>query len=406
MEKGIRKPLQLHEVSPITLGELIHDRVRAAIEQAVEEELAAALGAQRYERTDERCGYRNGSRRRELAVPSGVATLHVPRGVLIDAKGHEREWSSALLPRYQRRMPEINEAVAGIYVSGCNTRRLRGALRPLLRSAPLSRSAVSRVVQTLKGSLDTWQKRSLAALDVVYLYLDAFALRVRQASKVSSVPVLAAVAVLSNGAKQLVSMELCGSESKDAWKGFLNNLVTRGLKPPLLCVIDGCVGLSSAVQLVWPGVDIQRCTVHKLRNLLRKAPKHALDELKADYHRIVYAKTEAEARAARAEFVGKWKKTCPGVVVSLDEGGDELLTFFRYPESQWKTIRTTNVIERLNGEFRRRVKTQSSFPTEDAGLILLFSLIASGQIRLRRIDGYEDLGRVIGQNARREKRAA
>ena len=119
-----------------------------------------------------------------------------------------------------------------MYLSGANTRRLKGALRPLLRAAPLSRSAVSRVVQALRGALDEWRKRKLDDLDVAYLYLDAIALRVRQAGRVVSTPVLAAVAVLTDGAKQLVSLEMCGSESYDAWKCFLDDLVARGLKAP------------------------------------------------------------------------------------------------------------------------------------------------------------------------------
>jgi transposase-like protein len=325
--------------------------------------------------------------------------MQVPRGIVVDERGREREWNSTLLPRYQRRLPEINEAITAVYLSGCNTRRLKGALRPILRAAPLSKSAVSRVVQTLKGALDAWQKRRLDELDVAYLYLDAIALRVRQADKVVSMPVLVAVAVLTDGTKQLVSLEMCGSESRDAWKGFLADLVERGLKVPKLCVVDGNPGLRGALEVTWSKVPVQRCGVHKLRNMERKAPKHARDEIKADYHRIVFAQSEKTARQAHADFVAKWKKSCPGVVRSLLEAGDELFTFFRFPPSQWKSLRTTNTIERLNEEFRRRVKTQASLPTEDSALVLLFGLVATGQIKLRRLVGYEDMGRALSQLA-------
>jgi transposase-like protein len=330
----------------------------------------------------------------------------VPRGLVVDERGRRREWSSKLLPRYQRRMSDVNEAIAAIYLSGCNTRRLRGALRPLLKALPLSKSAVSRVVQPLRSSLETWQKRSLGDLDVVYLYLDAIALRVRVAGKVTSMPVLAAVTIWSDGTKQLMSLGMCSSESREVWKGFLEDLVKRGLKTPLLCVVDGCPGLRGAIELVWPKVDIQRCAVHKLRNIERKAPKHAVEEIKADFHRIVYAKSEADARTAWGDFVRTWSKPCSAVVRSLEEGGDELLTFYRYPKSQWKTLRTTNAVERLNEEFRRRVKTQASLPTEDAGLILLFSLVASGQLKLRRIDGWRAIAKVVTQHAQPRVKAA
>ena len=137
--------------------------------------------------------------------------------------------------------------------------------------------------------------------------------------------------------------------------------------------------------------------MHKLRNLERKAPKHALDELREDFHRIVYAASAEAGRTAYSAFERKWAPRCPGVGRSLQDGGAELLTFFTFPKAQWKTLRTTNVIERLNEEFRRRVKTQSSLPTEEAALILLFSLVASGQIHLRRIDGWRKIAAVLRQ---------
>src|SRR3989338_2095702 len=173
-----------------------------------------------------------------------------------------------------------------------------------------------------------------------------------------------------------------------------------GLGGAVLCIIDGNAGLRRAVGLVWPRAAVQRCCVHKLRNLERKAPKHALAEIRDDFHRIVYAASAEAARAAVLAFERKWSQRCPGVVRSLQEGGDELLTFFRFPKAQWKTLRTTNVIERLNGEFRRRVKTQGAQPTEDAAVILLFSLVASGQIILRRIDGWRRIAAVLTQRAR------
>lgn len=182
-----RKLELVHEVEPARLGELIHDAVRVAIERAVREELEAALGAAPWERAEVRHGYRNGSRERLLSGPTGPVPLTVPRATLFGSGGG-REWSSKVLPRYQRRLPELNEAIAGAYLAGTNTRRIKGALRPLLKAAPLSKSAVSRVVGTLKGALDAWRTRSLAGLEVVYLYLDAIALRVRTAGKVVSSP--------------------------------------------------------------------------------------------------------------------------------------------------------------------------------------------------------------------------
>jgi putative transposase len=283
----------------------------------------------------------------------------VPRATLFSGAG-AKEWTSAVVPRYQRRMPEVNEAVIATYLAGGNTRRIRGALHPLLKAAPLSKSAVSRVVATLKDGLEAWRTRSLTELDVIYVYLDGFALRVRSAEKVVSV-----------------------------------------LQAPVLAIIDGNPGLRRAVSEVWPRAAVQRCCVHKLRNLERKSPKHALAEIRDDFHRIAYAASAEAARSAYVRFERVWAKRCPGVVASLREGGDELLTFFTFPKAQWKTLRTTNTIERLHEEFRRRVKTQGSLPTEDAAVVLLFSLVASGQIRLRRIDGWQKIATVLREQTPR-----
>jgi len=376
MGKGISKSVAAHEVESDSLSELIHQHVRVAIETAVHEELLAALGATSYERNGSRRGYRNGIRERELTGPTGPVALTLPRAILFAGA---KEWTSRIVPRYQRRMPEVNETVVARYLAG-------------------GKSAVSRVIATLKDGLKAWRTRSLADVDVIYVYLDGFALRVRSAGKVVSVPVLGVVGVLPDGRKHLLALELCGGESFAAWKGCLGDLVARGVRAPVLCIIDGNAGLRRAVELVWPRAAVQRCCVHKLRNLDRKAPKHALAEIRDDFHRIIYAGNADAARAAYAAFERAWAKRCPGVVTSLREGGDELLTFFAFPKTQWKALRSTHVIERLHEEFRRRVKAQGSLPTEEAAPILLFSLVASGQIKLRKIDGWRKIAGVLIQH--------
>src|SRR5262249_29106410 len=155
MAKGI-KPVGAHELEPVSLSELIHQHVRAAIEVAVHEELRAALGTSPYERSEGRRGYRNGIRERTLTGPTGPVALALPRATLFRGAS-AKEWTSTIVPRYQRRMPEVNEAVVATYLAGGNTRRIRGALQPLLKAAPLSKSAVSRVIATLKDGLEAWR---------------------------------------------------------------------------------------------------------------------------------------------------------------------------------------------------------------------------------------------------------
>src|SRR5437879_3517017 len=215
MGKSIGKRAGLHEVASVSLGELIHQHVRIAIETAVHEELRAALGARSYERSDERRGYRNGTKARALTGPSGPVVLTVPRARLFGAT----EWTSTILPRYQRRLHSVNKAIVATYLAGGNTRRIRGALRPLLKDATLSKSAVSRVVATLKTELAAWRTRSLADVDAVYLYLDAFALRVRSAGKVVSVPVLGVVGVRSDGGKHLLALSCAVVSLRQRGKG-------------------------------------------------------------------------------------------------------------------------------------------------------------------------------------------
>jgi putative transposase len=233
-----------------------------------------------YARCGSGCGYRSGTKPRTLTGPIGPLVLTVPR-TMVFTPGGSRKWRSAPSPPYHPRVREVNEAVVATYLAGGNTRQLRGA-------APFSRSAVSRIVGTLKAKLEACRTRSLATLDVVGLYLNAWTRRVRSAGKVVSVPVLGVVAVLTDGQKQLLALELCpGGETFEAWKGCLDDLVAPGLASPVWGEIDGHLGLRKAVGLVWPQTPIQRCAVHKLRTLERKAPKHALAEIRADFHRIV-----------------------------------------------------------------------------------------------------------------------
>jgi putative transposase len=372
------------------LTEALRGKVREMIMTLAEAELAEVLAARSYERSQARRGYRNGKRQRSISTGLGATVIELPRARISEGSG-EKEWQSGLIGRYQRRGASVDQALLGCYLSGANGRRIRGALSPLLRGSPLSKSAISRLVGRLEALFSQWRSRSLASEAVVVMYLDAIALRVRIAKKVISVPVLVVLGVKEDGQKVIMDLELFQSESSSCWEGFVEGLVSRGLKTPLLAIIDGNKGLRSALGKNWPSTLVQRCTVHKLRNLERYAPRHAIEEIKSDYHKIVYAESLEQANKAQRDFISKWKKLAPKVVVSLEEAGDELLTFYRFPKSQWKVLRTTNAIERLNGEFRRRVKTQSSLPDARAAERLLFGLIISGQIQMRRIDGWQDI---------------
>ena len=270
-------------------------------------------------------------------------------------------------------------------------------MKPLLSGAPPSKSAVSRLVSRLEGSYEQWRQRNLAEDRVVYLYLDAIYPRVRSGGKVVSLPVLVALGMKSTGEKVLLALTTGGAETGAAWQMVLEDLAARQLGRPRLVISDGNAGLKSALERVWPGVAHQRCSVHKLRNLLAKAPKHAQEAVHEDYNRILYAPSLEAAKRGRAAFLAKWRTRCPAVARSLEEAGEELLTFYCFPASQHKSLRTTNAIERLQEEFRRRVKTQASLPSEKAALLVFFGLFASGQLNMRRIAGWRDLPATAGK---------
>lgn len=377
---------------PDSIESGIRERVRVVIQTIVNEELEAALGAGVSTRVAGRQGYRHGARVRTVTTSLGPTTIEMPRARLHGGREDgTREWRSATVPRYQRRTARVDEAILGLYLAGANTRRVRGALAPLLRDAPMSKDAVSRLVGRLADDFKAWSERDLASEQIRYLLQDGWFPKVRIGKRRVVVPVLVSLGVRADGKRVVLDMRLAGEESAASWGEVVASLVRRNLGLPALALIDGNPGLHAALQRQWPGLAIQRCTVHKLRNLEAKTPARFREELREDYRRMIYAESAAHVQKARAAFIRKWKLRCPAVIVSLDEAGDELFTFLRFPASQWKALRTTNALERINEEFRRRTKTQSSLPSSDAVLLLLFGLLRSGAVKLRALDGWKDM---------------
>jgi transposase-like protein len=376
---------------PDTIETAMRTRIRETIERLVDEELEVALGAKSSQRVEARRGYRHGARARTLTTSLGPTTFTMPRARVGGDDGQRTEWRSQLIGRYERRTARVDEALLGVYLAGTNTRRIRGALAPLLRGGPLSKDAVSRLVGRLREDFAAWRTRDLAADQFRYLFLDGWYPKVRIGKKRVRVPVLVTLGVRATGERVVVDLRLAGAETAAAWGDVVDALVGRQVGKPTLAVIDGNPGLHAALRAQWPKLPIQRCTNHKGRNLLAKAPASLREELAEDYRRMIYAETREQVEKARGTFRKKWQLRCPAVVTSLDEAGDDLFTFLDFPAAQWKALRTTNALERINGEFRRRTKTQASLPGEDAVLLLLFGLLRSGAITLRRLVGYDTL---------------
>jgi putative transposase len=383
----------------------VRDRIREFIQTMIEEELEGTLMRPRYGRQAQDAapdadlaviGHRHGHRPRTLTGTFGRVELDMPRARLNTANGKTTEWQSQFVRAYQRRTVAADELIASAYLAGTNTRRVRQALAAVFRSA-LGKDIVSRVWRKVKSDWDAWNARSLAHEPIVRLILDGTAVRVRLDRQATQISLLVVIGVRADGQKVLLTAKNMGGESTEAWRAVLDDLVARGLCRPQFLIVDGAAGLERAIAAIWEGVPVQRCTVHKLRNLLAHAPERLREEITADYTDMMYASSSEEVAARRKAFLRKWRLKCRAVVDSLEEAGDRLFTFTRLPPSQWKSARTTNAIERLHEEFKRRIKTQTVLPSAETAAMLFWALLAGGQVTMRKVDGWQTLANPLDQ---------
>jgi putative transposase len=376
----------------------VRDRARQFIEELIRSELDAALDRPRYGRGktasgEERTGvtgHRHGSRTRSLTGTFGPIEIEVPRARLNTGEGKTTEWKSGALRAYQRRTLAADALIASIYLAGTNTRRVRRALAALF-GGTVGKDTVSRTWRKVKSDWDAWNARSLAEEPIVRLILDGTVVRVRLDRKATSISLLVVLGVRADGQKVLVAIKSMGGESAEAWRTVLDDLIRRGLRRPEFLIVDGAPGLDKAIAAVWDAVPVQRCTVHKHRNLLAHAPERLHDEITTDYNDMIYAATREEIEIRRKAFIRKWRLKHRAVADSLEEAGERLFAFTRLPPGQWRSVRTTNAIERLHEEFKRRIKTQTVLPSADTAAMLFWALLASGQINMRKVDGWQTL---------------
>ena len=380
---------------PIESG--VRERVREFIEELIRNELDTVLARPRYGRqaksiegADGAAGHRHGSRTRTLTGTFGKTGITVPRARIEASDGKTTEWRSSALRAYQRRTLAADALIAGSYLAGTNTRRVRRALAAVFAGA-VSKDTVSRTWRKVKSDWDAWNARSLAEEPIVRLILDGTVVRVRLDRRATSISLLVVIGVREDGQKVLLAIKSMGGESTEAWRAVLDDLIQRGLRRPTFMIVDGAPGLEKAIAAVWDGVPVQRCTVHKHRNLLAHAPDRLHDEITADYTDMIYAATPEEIAVRRKAFIRKWRLRHRAVADSLEEAGDRLFSFTRLPPSQWRSARTTNAIERLHEEFKRRIKTQTVLPSADTAAMLFWALLASGQINMRKVDGWQTL---------------
>jgi transposase-like protein len=377
----------------------VRSRIRSFIEALLQAELEAALSRKRYERgASAAVGHRHGRRERGLTGTFGPVTVSVPRARLAMPEGGTVEWRNGTIPAYQRRTRRADALIAGAYLAGTNTRRVRRALAALFDGG-VGKDVVSRVWRQVKSDWDAWQVRPLAEAPVVRLILDGTVVRVRLDRKATSISLLVVLGVCKDGQKVLLAIRNMGGETAEAWRAVLDDLVGRGLRAPRFVVVDGAPGLEKALAALWPQVPVQRCTVHKHRNLLAHAPERLHEEISADYTDMIYAATPEQIETRRKAFLRKWRLKCRAVADSLEEAGDRLFTFARLPPGQWRSARTTNAIERLHEEFKRRIKTQTVLPSAETAAMLFWALLAAGQITMRKVDGWQTLAEPLAERA-------
>jgi transposase-like protein len=378
----------------------VRSRVRSFIEALIESELEAALARPRYGRHatgDDATepppgvsGHRHGKRTRKLTGTFGRTEIAVPRARLRTPDGKTTEWKSQALRAYQRRTRAAEAVIARAYLAGVNTRRVRRALAALFGGA-IGKDIVSRTWRKVKSDWEAWNARSLAEEQIVRLILDGTVVRVRLDREATAISLLVVIGVRADGQKVLLAVKSMGGESAEAWRAVLDDLIKRGLRRPDFLIVDGGAGLACALASVWGDVPVQRCTVHKHRNLLACAPERLHDEITADYTDMIYADTPEKIETRRKAFIRKWRLKHRAVADSLEEAGERLFAYTRLPPSQWKSARTTNAIERLHEEFKRRIKTQTVLPSAETAAMLFWALLASGQINMRKVNGWQTL---------------
>lgn len=355
-----------HEFFFEDLDQLLKQRHHQFLEELMGYERQCFLNAQPYERSTQRVDQANGFYRRRLTTRVGVMELAVPR----TRSGH---FHTHVLCRYQRREPVINEALKQVFLLGVSTRQTGRALATLVADA-VSAATVSAVAKALDASVLSFHRRRLSD-HYRYLILDGVSVRIRLVGKVQRRLVLCAYGVTTRGQRELIDFQIVKAEGEDTWYGFLWNLWSRGLRGEFLelIVTDGQPGLIRALGRLWSAVPHQRCWAHKLRNLenkLKASQQACLEEAKLIYQGA--HRTEAIQRFR--QWQRRWQRVAPKAVACLEEDLEELLAFLDCPKAHWKRLRTTNVIERLFVEVRRRIRTMCAFTTRGSCERILFSV--------------------------------
>lgn len=355
--------------------------IRLVLTTVMETEINELIKALPYQRTPERRDYRNGYYTRDLETSLGVIEdLMVPR----TRNGYQTQ----LFDRYQRRQAELDKAICEMFIAGVSTRRVGQVIESLTGSQP-SASTVSRVFHTLESEYEAWKKRPLEAY-YDYAFADGTYFTVMYDNEGHKMPILAVIGIDLTGNRSVLGFTVGDRENQQAWESLFDDLKARGVQHVSLWITDGNQAMINALQIKFPNSSRQRCVQHKMENVLGHVPEKQRDAVRHELSAIFYQESREAAEQEVAAFCAKFEATYPTAIACLKRDLDACLTFYAFPKSHWKTIRTTNVIERLFNEVKRRTnKMAAAFRNENSCLLMFYAIIRS--IKFRKIPMHQKI---------------
>jgi len=357
-----KQPEQIFEMIRLNVREIVGDYMTAMMGA----ELTHFLGREPYERGCEDINHRNGSYGRNFTLKGiGEVEVKVPR----DRKG---EFTTQVLPRGKQYEEEISRDLSLMFLTGISTRSLSMISQRLI-GRKISHTEISSANTDLTEAVEKWRMRDLSQDTIKYIFVDGVNFRMRIYGSIELVPVLVAIGVTEAGHKLVLGLQSGDKESASNWREFFRDLKFRGLDggTVTLGIMDGLTGLETVFKEEFSQAKVQRCMVHVDRNIIAKVPKKLKKAVAADLRSIFYAPSREKALEQFNTFTEKWTKDIPSAVNCLEKSIDSCLTFFDFPEDEWISLRTTNIIERLNKEFKRRTKPMEIVAGEHACYRLL-----------------------------------
>jgi putative transposase len=382
------------------LTEVLRNGARALLAQAVEAEITEALAAHAHLTTDDgrRRLVRHGHMP-ERAIQTGIGPVAVRQPRVRDRGGADGErirFSSTLLPPYARRTRSLDALLPVLYLRGISTGDMQEALAALLgKDAPnLSPAVLARLKAGWQEEFERWKKRDLSARRYVYIWADGVYLQARMEHDKQCILVL--IGATPEGRKELIGFQVGYRESAQSWHELLADLKARGLTvPPKLAIGDGALGFWKALEEEFGATRQQRCWVHKTMNVLNKLPKSMQPKAKADLKEIWMAEGRADAEKAFDRFLAKYEAKYDKAASCLAKDREALLAFYDFPAEHWKHIRTSNPIESTFATVRHRTTRAKGCLSHETGVIMVFKMIQTAQSSWRRLDGQNQLPKLI-----------